>query len=162
MARELNNPNTPRKAKGDRDLADVGRRMYFEEFSKLLRRNVTVVTNDGKTYSGNLEGYNPDTMSICLMNAKDEKGKEVPSIFFSGNIVSQLFVSERPFNLRGLSERLEKVFPKMVKFYEDAGVIVVMDRIRVGQNGILEGTGPMAERVQRVYDEFMRETKTQS
>jgi hypothetical protein len=50
----------------------------------------------------------------------------------------------------------------MVRFYEDAGVIVVMDRIRVGPNGILEGSGPMAERVQRVFDEFMRETKTQT
>jgi small nuclear ribonucleoprotein (snRNP)-like protein len=143
-------------------LADVGRRMYFEEFSKLLRRNVTVITTDGRTYIGNLEGYNPDTMSVCLINAKDDKGKEIPSMIFSGNFVSQVFVSERPFNMRGLSERLEKVFPKMVKFYEDAGVIVVMDRIRVGPNGILEGSGPMGERVQRVYDEFMRETKTQS
>jgi len=143
-------------------LADVGRRMYFEEFSKLLRRNVTVVTNDGRAYNGNLEGYNPDTMSICLADAKDEKGREVPTMFFGGNSVSQVFVSERPFNLKGLSERLEKVFPKMVRFYEDAGVIVVMDRIRVGPNGILEGSGPMAERVQRVFDEFMRETKTQT
>ncbi|MCJ7634872.1 Lsm family RNA-binding protein [Candidatus Bathyarchaeota archaeon] len=142
-------------------MADTGRRMYFEEFSKLLRRNVTVVTTDGRKYSGNLEGYNPETMSVCLINVKDDKGKETPNIFFSGNMVSQVFVSERPFNMKGLSERLEKVFPKMVKFYEDAGVIVVMDRIRVGPNGILEGTGPMAERVQRVYDEFMRETKTQ-
>jgi hypothetical protein len=83
-------------------------------------------------------------------------------MFFGGNSVSQVFVSERPFNLKGLSERLEKVFPKMVRFYEDAGVIVVMDRIRVGPNGILEGSGPMAERVQRVFDEFMRETKTQT
>lgn len=143
-------------------MADVGRRMYFEEFSKLLRRNVTVVTNDGRAYNGNLEGYNPDTMSICLTNAKDEKGREVPTMFFGGSSVSQVFVSERPFNLKGLSERLEKVFPKMVRFYDDAGVIVVMDRIRVGPNGILEGSGPMAERVQRVFDEFMRETKTQT
>jgi hypothetical protein len=32
-----------------------------------------------------------------------------------------------------------------------------MERIRVGPSGILEGSGPMAERVQRVYDEFVRE-----
>jgi len=139
-------------------LADVGRRMYFEEFSKLLRRNVTVVTIDGRTYLGSLEGYNPETMSVCLTNAKDEKGREIPSIFLNGNIVSQIFASERPFNLRGLGERLEKVFPKMVRLYEDVGVIVVMDRIRVGPNGILEGSGPMAERVQKVFDEFVRES----
>jgi len=45
----------------------------------------------------------------------------------------------------------------MVKVIEEAGVIVVMDKIRVTQKGIIEGTGPAAERVQRVYDEFMKE-----
>jgi hypothetical protein len=44
----------------------------------------------------------------------------------------------------------------MVKLSEGAGVIVVMDRIRVSEKGILEGTGPAAERVQKVYDEFIR------
>jgi len=131
--------------------------MYFEEFSKLLHKSVTVVTMDGRTYVGNLEGYNPETMSVCLMDAKDNEGKLRPSVFINGNVISQIFACERPFNLRGLSERLEKVFPRMVKLYEDVGVIVVMDRIRVGPTGILEGSGPMAERVQRVYDEFMRE-----
>jgi hypothetical protein len=32
-----------------------------------------------------------------------------------------------------------------------------MDRIRVNEKGIIEGAGPAAERVQRVFDEFMRE-----
>ena len=45
----------------------------------------------------------------------------------------------------------------MVRVMDDAGVIVVMDRIRVNERGIIEGTGPAAERVQRVFDEFMRE-----
>lgn len=140
-------------------MADIGRRMYFEEFAKLLRRAVTVVTTDHQTYVGNLEGYNPETMSVCLTEAKDGKGKIIPRLFLNGNIVTQIFATEKPFNIRGLSERLEKVFPRMVKLYDDIGVIVVMDKIRVNSNGILEGSGPMAERVQRVYDEFTRETK---
>jgi len=45
----------------------------------------------------------------------------------------------------------------MVKLYEDAGVIVVMDKIRVSERGIVEGSGPAAERVKRVYDEFIKE-----
>jgi hypothetical protein len=40
---------------------------------------------------------------------------------------------------------------------DDAGVILVMDRIRVNEKGIIEGSGPAAERVQRVFDEFIRE-----
>jgi len=31
-----------------------------------------------------------------------------------------------------------------------------MDRIRVSEKGIIEGTGPAAERVQKVYDEFVK------
>jgi hypothetical protein len=45
----------------------------------------------------------------------------------------------------------------MVKTVEEAGVIVVMDKIRITEKGIIEGSGPAAERVQRVYDEFMKE-----
>ena len=139
-------------------MADVGSRMYFEELTKILHRAVTVVLVDGKTYGGILEGYNPISMSICLTNAKDNKGKEIPQLFLNGNLVGQIYVTEKPFDLRGLATRLEKVFPRMVKLYDDVGIIVVMDKIRINSNGILEGSGPAAERVQKVYDEFMKET----
>ena len=137
-------------------MADVGRRMYFEELTKILRKIITVVLTDGKTYVGEFEGYNPATMSICLTNARDENNKEIPRLFLNGNIVAQIYATEKPFDLRGLATRIEKVFPRMVKLYDDVGVIVVMDRIRVNETGILEGTGPAAERVQRVYDEFIK------
>ena len=122
-------------------MADVGRRMYFEELTKILHRIITVVLTDGKTYVGEFEGYNPATMSICLTNAREENGKEIPRLFLNGNIVAQIYATEKPFDLRGLATRIEKVFPRMVKLYDDIGVIVVMDRIRVNANGILEGSG---------------------
>jgi hypothetical protein len=70
--------------------------------------------------------------------------------------VIQIFSSEKPFDLQALADRLERVFPRMVKTSEGAGVIVVMDRIRVSEKGIMEGSGPAAERVQKVYEEFIR------
>ena len=140
-------------------MANIGRRTYFEELSKILHRTVTVIVNDGKTYIGELVGYHPESMSLCLINAQDEKGKEIPQIFINGNTVTQIHVMEKTFDLRGLADRLEKVFPRMVRLYDDVGVIVVMDRIRVNADGILEGTGPAAERVRRVYDEFMGATR---
>jgi small nuclear ribonucleoprotein (snRNP)-like protein len=130
--------------------------MFFGELSRLLRKQITVVTMDNKTYVGIFDGYNPETMSICLTDAASDKGKTINKIFLNGNVVAQIFTTEKPFDLRGLADRLEKVFPRMVRFYEDVGVIVVMDRIRVNETGILEGSGPAAERVQRVYDEFMK------
>lgn len=140
-------------------MSDTGRRMFFEEFSKLLRKTVTVIMMDGKTYVGNLDGYSPETMSICLTEAKDEKGRSIPRVFLNGNIVAQILVTEKPFDLKGLADRLERVFPHNVKLHDDIGVIVVMEKIRVNETGILEGSGIMAERTQKVYDEFMKETR---
>jgi small nuclear ribonucleoprotein (snRNP)-like protein len=140
-------------------LSALARRKYFEQLSTLMHNLVTVVTVDGKKYVGILEGYNPDTMSVCLSDAKDEKGNVVHRFFLSGSVVSQIYTTEKPFDLKALADRLEKVFPRMVKLYDDISVIVVMDRVRLNETGIIEGSGLVAERVQRVYDEFMRETR---
>jgi small nuclear ribonucleoprotein (snRNP)-like protein len=138
-------------------MANVGRRMFFDELSKLLRKTVTAVTTDGKTYTGNLEGYDPESMSICLTEAKNETGKTIPRIFFISNTISQIYATEKPFDLRALADRLERVFPRMIKLYDDIGIIVVMDRVRLNAGGLIEGSGPIAERALRVYNEFIRE-----
>ena len=138
-------------------MSDTGRRMFFEELSKVLRKTVTVVLLDGKTYTGNLEGCSPETLSVCITNAKDDKGKVIPKVFLNGQVVAQVLAAEKPFDIRGLADRLERVFPRMVKLYDDIGVIVVMDKIRVDASGILEGSGPAVERVKKVYGEFMKE-----
>jgi hypothetical protein len=88
---------------------------------------------------------------------KDESGKDTGRLFINGRAILEVYGLEMPFDLRSLAERLERVFPKMVKIVEEAGVIVVMDKIRVTEKGLIEGRGPAAERVQRVYEEFMRE-----
>lgn len=138
-------------------MANVSRRMFFDELSKLLKKSVTAVTVDGKTYTGTLEGYDPDSLSICLTNATDEESKTVPQIFFIGNTISKIYATEKPFNLKALADRLERIFPRMIKLYDDIGVIVVMDRVRINASGLLEGTGPIAERTLRVYDEFIKD-----
>ncbi len=134
-------------------------RRYLEELSGLLQRGVTVVTVDGKSFTGTLSGFNSETMSICLSDVRDDKGRTMFKLFLNGSFIAQVYAVEKPFDLRGLAERLERVFPKLVKLFEDQGVIVVMDRIRVTEKGIVEGSGPAAERVQRVYEEFTREFK---
>lgn len=78
-------------------------------------------------------------------------------VFLNGKEIMQISSFEKPFDLQSLGDRLERVFPRMVRVMEDAGVIVVMDRIRVSEKGIIEGSGPAAERVQKVYEEFIRE-----
>ena len=48
----------------------------------------------------------------------------------------------------------------MVRLYEDKGFIWVMDKIKVTEKGVVEGTGPAAERVQKVFGQFTSESKS--
>lgn len=137
----------------------VAQRKFFGEIGTLLDRTVTVVTINGKTYTGTLVGINPETLSICLAEAKDEKGRTMHKAVLNGAVVAQILATEKPFDLKALAERLEKVFPRLVRLYEDKGFIWVMDKVKVTQDGIEEGKGPAAERVQKVYDHFLSEAK---
>ena len=138
----------------------VPQRKFFGEIATLVDKLATVTTVNGKEYTGTLIGINPDNLSLCLSEAKDEKGKTIHRIFLNGNVIAEILATEKPFNLKALAERLEKVFPTLVKLYEDKGFIWVMDKIKVTEKGVIEGAGPAAERVQKVFDQFMSETKT--
>ncbi len=137
----------------------VAQRKFFTEVGALIDKTVSVVTVDGKSYTGSLVGVNPDNLSLCLAEAKDDKGKLVHRVFLNGTVVAQILAVEKPFNLKALSDRIEKVFPTLVKLYEDKGFIWVMDKIKVTEKGVVEGSGPAAERVQKVFDQFLSETK---
>lgn len=137
----------------------VSQRKFFTEVAALVDKSVIVVTTTGKTYSGTLIGINPDTLSLCLTDAKDEERKSLHRVFLNGNVVAQILSVEKPFDLKALSERLDKVFPTMVRLYEDKGFIWVMERVKVTEKGVVEGSGPAAERVQKVYELFMSEVK---
>ena len=137
----------------------AAQRRFFSEVATLLDKKVTVATADGKSFSGILVGINPENMSLCLSEAKDEKGQTLHKVILGGNIVAKISAVEKPFDLKSLSERLEKVFPTMVRLYEDNGFIWVMDKVKVTEKGVVEGSGPAAERVQSVYDHFVSEIK---
>lgn len=139
----------------------VAQRKFFSEVAALVDKTVIALTTTGKTYSGTLIGVNPDNLSLVLAEAKDEEGKILHRVFLNGNVVAQILSVEKPFNLKALADRLEKVFPTMVKLYEDKGFIWVMDKVKVTEKGVVEGSGPAAERVQKVYEQFVSEIKGQ-
>jgi small nuclear ribonucleoprotein (snRNP)-like protein len=136
----------------------VAQRKYFTEVAALADKTVAVITTNGKTFNGTLIGINPDNMSLCLADAT-ESGKQFHRLVLNGAIVAEIFTSEKPFDLKALANRLEKVFPTMVKLYEDQGFIWVMDKVKLTEKGVVEGSGPAAERVQKVYQTFISETK---
>jgi small nuclear ribonucleoprotein (snRNP)-like protein len=135
----------------------VAKRKFFGEIGALVDKSVMVITVNGKEYRGTLSGIDPDTLSLSLSEAKDEKGTKTHKVFLNGSIIAEIFTIEKPFDLKALSERLEKVFPTMIKLYEDKGFIWVMEKIKVTEKGVVEGSGPIAERAQRVYGLFTKE-----
>jgi len=138
----------------------VAKRNFYGEIGALLEKTVMVITVNGKKYTGTLSGINPDTLSLSLSDAKDEQGITIHKMFLNGSILGQIFTIEKPFDLKALSSRLEKVFPTMVKLYEDKGFIWVMEKIKVTEKGVVEGSGPIADRVNRVYGLFTKEAAT--
>jgi small nuclear ribonucleoprotein (snRNP)-like protein len=139
----------------------VAQRKLFTEMGALIDKIVMVMTTDGKSYTGNLVGINENNLSLCLAEAKDDKGRVIHRVFLNGNVVAQILAIEKPFDLKALADRLEKVFPRLVKLYEDKGFIWVMEKVKVTEKGVIEGTGPAAERVQKVCEQFLSEIKSQ-
>ncbi len=139
----------------------VSQRRFLTEVGALVDKTVSVVTVDGKSYMGTLVGVDPDSLNLCLAEAKDDKGRVIHRVVLNGSVVSQILAIEKPFDLRALADRLEKVFPTLVKLYEDKGFIWVMEKIKVTEKGVVEGSGPAAERVQKVFSQFMSESRGQ-
>jgi small nuclear ribonucleoprotein (snRNP)-like protein len=135
----------------------VVQRRYFTEVAALADKNVAVVTVNGKTFNGALVGINPDNLSLTLADVKDETGKLLNRLVINGSAVMSISSAEKPFDLKALAARLEKVFPTMVKLYDDKGFIWVMDKVKLTDRGVVEGSGPAADRVQKVYEQFMSE-----
>jgi len=143
----------------EKSVVSVAQRKYFTEVAALDGKTISVVTSNGKTFNGTLIGINQDNMSLVMADARDETGKTLHRLFLNGSTIAQIASAERPFDLKALAGRLEKVFPTMVKLYEDKGFIWVMDKVKLTEKGVIEGSGPAADRVQKVYEQFMTEVK---
>jgi small nuclear ribonucleoprotein (snRNP)-like protein len=137
----------------------VAQRKYFTDVAALTERTVSVITTNGKSFNGTLIGINPDNLSLSLSDVKDDSGKLLNRLVINGSAVLSISTAEKPFDLKSLSQRLDKVFPTMVKLYEDKGFIWVMDKVKLTEKGVVEGSGPAADRVQKVYDAFIAEAK---
>ena len=139
-------------------MAAVTGRKFFEELGQLVGRPVVVEDTAGKIYEGILLGFDSQTMSVAMGDVKGSQGTLYHKLFLTGNSITKIMATETPFNLDGLKERLERVFPNMVQYFPEAGVLVVMNKIRVNETGVVEGTGPAASRVQDIFNRFIQET----
>ena len=132
-------------------------RKFAEEIVTMVGRRVAVETSGGNNYEGNMLGID-ENLSIIIETARAEDSK-VFKVAINGAFVREIKLIEKPFDLKALASRVERVFPGLVRMREDIGAIVVMDKIKVTEQGVAEGGGLAAERVKTVYDEFVKQSK---
>ncbi len=140
-------------------MSEATRRLR-QELSSLLDRQVMIKLSDGSRYEGRLKGIDADglTLHLVLEDARDSSGNEIPKVFISGSHVSEIVLKERAaFNAKEFAsyaiERL-KVRPDNVKVDEVLNVVRFLDRYVASEKGI-EGSGPFAEKLYSVWQEYM-------
>jgi small nuclear ribonucleoprotein (snRNP)-like protein len=136
-------------------MAAVVTRKFGEETLQFLGKKVSVETSDNKVYNATLAGID-EKLDVVLDNVE---GQGILKVIVNGAYVKEIRLMEKPFDFKALADRLSRVFPGLVKIREDVGAIIVMDKIKVTQGGIEEGTGLSADRVKQIYDDFMREAR---
>ena len=139
----------------EKGMSAVITRRFGEETLQFVGKKVAVETTDNKVYNGTLAGID-EKLDLVLDNVE---GQGILKMILNGMFVKQIRLMEKPFDFRALSERFERAFPGLVKIREDVGAIIVMDKIKVTQFGVEEGSGLAADRVRSIYDAFMKETK---
>ena len=132
-------------------------RRFFKELANLIEHQVKITVVSGKTYSGILRGYDPNTLSVCLVDGQMDDGTSFSKLFLYGHQIASILQTEKPFDLAKLAERLEKLFPPgEVKYIEDARAIIILNKVKVTEHGV-EGSGIIADRVRQVYEQFLEE-----
>ncbi len=136
-------------------MAAIISRKFAEESLQFLGKKVSIETSDNKDYSGVLVGLS-EKFDLIL---DDVNSQQIQKLMINGAFVKEIKLLERPFDLKALADRLSRIFPGLVKIREDIGAIIVMDKIKVTELGIEEGSGLAASRVKAIYDEFLKESK---
>src|SRR5918995_396316 len=130
-------------------------RKFYEEILLFVGKKVSIETTYEKNYNATLTAID-EKLDTVLENVE---GHGILRVIINGSFVKEIKLLEKPFDLKGLADRLSRVFPGLVKIRDDVKAIIVMDKIKVTEHGIEEGTGLAADRVKSIYDEFLREFK---
>ena len=122
-----------------------------------LGRHVVVATSDGREYTGQLVGV--DERLNIVLDKVTGAGPNVFKVAMNGENVREIRLTERPFDYKALGERLNRVFPGLVSVREDVGAIIVMEKIKVTEKGVVEGSGLAADKVRSIFEDYLREAR---
>ena len=134
---------------------------FNKEVNALFGESVKVelVNYEDEFYIGVLSGYDLATGSLVLTNVKNSNNEKFTKIILQGNQWSQIFQTKPPFPMEELADKISKIFPTgQVSFRSESNTISILNgKIIVGDNGITHGSGPTADRVYSVYEQFMED-----
>jgi small nuclear ribonucleoprotein (snRNP)-like protein len=130
---------------------------FTKELALFVNEEIKIETVNGDKIDGTLIAYDPGTLSIILEDAFIE-GEEFKRIMVNGNSVVKIYLKEKRVDMEKLAGMIEKRFPKLVEYRKELGVILVMNRIRVSEEGVEGPSGPATERVQKIYENFIGKT----
>jgi len=134
-------------------LAEANKR-FVAEVNNLLGREVVVGLANGDVYKGVLHAVDPQ-LNIILINVTTKNGEKFTKSIIMSNYVIYINSTEKFLDLREFAKYAERYFPGMIKYVEESNVVLVGDKVRVSEVGV-EGVGPVAERVKRLYEEFLK------
>jgi len=129
-----------------------------KELNSLLNREVIIEFKDGSRLRGILRAVDPSTLNIVIGETIIGKDK-YKAIVYSGDYIKAIYVKERYIDLSELRRRLERVFPRMVEYRVSDKSLIVMNKIKVTEEGVYGEPGPVYNRVKRVYDEYIEEIR---
>ncbi|MHA1340385.1 MAG: Lsm family RNA-binding protein [Promethearchaeota archaeon] len=132
---------------------------YNREVNSMLNQEVRVELQDSNSYyEGILTGFNLTNGSLTLSDAKNAKNEKFTKIVLHGNIWATIYTIAPSFPMKDLADSIAKNFPAgQVKFDPDTNTINILNgKIIVSEAGI-EGSGPTAARVKKMYDEFLED-----
>ena len=134
--------------------------IIVRELNHMLDKEVIVEFKDGKKLRGILKAVDPGSLNIVLggiVIGKDEYSRVV----FSGDEVKAIYLRAVQFDMMELRRRLERVFPKMVHYRADEKAILVMGKYKVTEEGVEGEAGPVLDRIRKVYEEYVKELRSQ-
>jgi small nuclear ribonucleoprotein (snRNP)-like protein len=139
-------------------------RRVISELNSLLERQVIIRLKNGKVLKGTLYGFD-ERMNVLLKGANEEGGSSYPVMLIMAESIESIASIESPmFNpeefARVVVSRLN-IRDADVKAYPEAGVLVVLNSIRVSEKGV-EGSGPLAHKIYGLFTEYMESKKKET
>ena len=80
-------------------------RKFYEEILQFVGKKVSIETSYDKNYSGTLSAID-EKLDTVLENVEDQG---ILRIIINGSFVKEIKLLEKPFDLKGLADRLSRV-----------------------------------------------------